>query len=88
MNVVVTKQFAKDVDKELDKSLQLQLADIIEQIKGAKTLQQIQSIKKLTGYKTAYRIKLGPYRVGFVYEDNKVKLSRVMHRKEIYRYFP
>jgi mRNA interferase RelE/StbE len=88
MDVIVTKQFEKDADKELDKTLQLQLADIIEQIRGARTLQQVPNIKKLTGYKTAYRIKLYSYRIGFLYESNKVKLSRVMHRKEIYRYFP
>ena len=41
MEVTVTKQFMKDVDKELDKSLQLQLADIIEQIRSLRTLQQI-----------------------------------------------
>ncbi len=88
MEVIVTKQFDKDVEKELDKALQLQLADIIEQIRTAKSLQQIPNTKKLTGYKSAYRIKLGAYRIGFMYEINKVKLSRVMHRKEIYRYFP
>lgn len=88
MEVTVTKQFMKDVDRELNKSLQLQLADIIEQIRSLGTLQQIPNIKKLTGYKTAYRIKFGSYRIGFIYDDKKVILSRVMHRKEIYRYFP
>ncbi len=57
MEVIVTKHFTRDVDKELNKSLQLQLADIIEQIRHIGTLQQIPNIKKLTGYKTAYRIK-------------------------------
>ena len=66
MGVPVTKQFMKDVDKELDKSLQLQLADIIEQIRSLGTLQQIPNIKKVTGYKIAYRIKLGSYRIGFI----------------------
>ncbi len=88
MEVIVTKQFEKDVDKELDKTAQLQLADIIEQIKSAATLQEILNVKKLTGYKTAYRIKMSFYRIGFIYQNNKVKLSRVMHRREIYRYFP
>ena len=88
MEVTVTKQFMKDVDKELDKSLQLQLADIIEQVRSLGTPQQIPNIKKLTGYKIAYRIKLGSYRIGFIYDDNKVILSRVMHREEIYRFFP
>jgi mRNA interferase RelE/StbE len=88
MEVIVTKQFAKDTEKELDKTLQLQVADIIEQLKIAATPQEITNIKKLKGYKTAYRIKIGLYRIGFIYESNKIILSRVMHRKEIYRYFP
>lgn len=53
MQVVVTKHFVKDVDKELDKSLQLQLADVIEQMRDVGTLQEIPKIKKLAGYKAA-----------------------------------
>lgn len=66
MEVVVTKQFEKGVDKQLDKTLQSQPADIIEQIRTVRTLKQIANSKKLTGYKTAYRIKPGSYRIGFL----------------------
>ncbi len=88
MEVIVTKKFSKDVDKELDKILQLQLANLIEQIRTVSSLQQLKNIKKLKGYKTAFRVKLGSYRIGFIFETDKIILSRVMHRKEIYRYFP
>lgn len=44
--------------------------------------------EKLSGSKDAYRIRLGNYRIGIYKEDNKVILSRVLNRKEIYRYFP
>lgn len=57
-------------------------------MKNAGTLQEISNIKKLTGYKAAYRVKLAAYRIGFIYDENKIVLSRVMHRKEIYRHFP
>lgn len=88
MQVIITRQFEKDAEKELNKKLQLQLADIIEQIQKADHLMEISNLKKLKGYKTAYRIRLDDYRIGFIYENNIIKLSRVMNRKEIYRYFP
>jgi mRNA interferase RelE/StbE len=88
MQVITTIQFEKDAEKELSKKLQLQLADIIEKIQQAEQLTQISNVKKMKGYRNAYRIRLGEYRIGFLFENNTVKLSRVMNRKEIYRYFP
>lgn len=47
MKVVVTKQFYRDVDKELDKPMRLQLAGLIEQIQHTSSLQEIPNLKKL-----------------------------------------
>ena len=88
MKVIVTRQFEKDVDKELPKAMQLKLADIIEELQNASTFYSINDLKKLKGYKTAYRMRMGNYRIGFILEENTIKLSRVMDRKKIYRYFP
>jgi mRNA interferase RelE/StbE len=88
MQVIITKQFEKDAEKELNKKLQLQLADVLEQLQRADHLMEIPNLKKMKGFKNAYRIRLGAYRIGFLFEDNTIKLSRVMNRKEIYRYFP
>ncbi|MEO8820092.1 MAG: hypothetical protein ABI267_09040 [Ginsengibacter sp.] len=88
MKVIVTRQFEKDVNKELSKTMQLKLADIIEELQKLSTRYSIKDIKKLKGYKTAYRIRMGDYRKGFILEENIIKLSRVMDRKKIYRYFP
>ena len=68
--------------------MKLKLADIIEELQKTNTLYSINDLKKLKGYKTAYRIKMGDYRIGFIFEQNTIKLSRVLNRKEIYRYFP
>jgi mRNA interferase RelE/StbE len=88
MKVIVTHHFEKDVDKELSKEMQLKLADLIEELQKAPSLHSINNLKKLKGYKTAYRIKMGDYRIGFIVEANMIKLSRVLNRKDIYRYFP
>lgn len=68
--------------------MQLRLADIIEELQKVSKPSEINNIKKLKGFKSAYRIKMGGYRIGFILEDNLIKLSRIMNRKEIYRYFP
>jgi len=64
MKVIVTHQFGKDVDKKLSKEMQLKLADIIEELQEAPNLFSINNLKKLKGYKTSYRVKMGDYRIG------------------------
>ena len=88
MDVIITKQFEKDTERELSPKMQLRLADIIEELQKVSKPSEINNIKKLKGFKSAYRIKMGDYRIGFILEDNLIKLSRIMNRKEIYRYFP
>ena len=70
MNIVVTKHFAKDVDKELNEQQKQQLAHILILITQSKTLSEIPDCKKLKGFKNAYRIRMGNYRVGFLFEDD------------------
>ena len=45
MIVVVTKQFEKDVRKELSKSYQQQLAGILEKLQEANSLKRCQTLK-------------------------------------------
>jgi mRNA interferase RelE/StbE len=44
--------------------------------------------KKLVGTKEYYRMRIGDYRVGFKIDGSTVVFMRVLHRKEIYKYFP
>ena len=87
MNIEIRKSFTKDADK-LPAPFQLQLTIIIGSIEKATQPSHLENCKKLTGFKTAYRIRMGNYRIGFYYENKTVELVRILHRKEIYRYFP
>ena len=87
MNVTVRKSFEKDAVK-LPGFAQQRLALLIEELEKATALSQITNCKKLTGFKNAYRIRLGEYRVGFLWEKHSIDLIRVLPRKEMYRYFP
>ncbi len=55
---------------------------------SASSLEQIPSIKKLKGFKTAYRIRSGNYRIGIALQNEKVIFVAFAHRKDIYRIFP
>ncbi|WP_026769117.1 type II toxin-antitoxin system RelE/ParE family toxin [Asinibacterium sp. OR53] len=87
MNIEIRKSFEKDALK-LPGATQVQLAKVIDQLSRIEKLSDLISCKKLSGFKNAYRIRMGEYRIGFIFENGTVELVRVLGRKEIYKYFP
>jgi mRNA interferase RelE/StbE len=61
---------------------------IIHDIEKAKNVLEIRNLKKLKGYKDFYRLRIGDYRIGLQVKNNNVIFVRILHRKEIYKYFP
>jgi mRNA interferase RelE/StbE len=49
---------------------------------------EIPHLKKLQGFKSVYRIRIGDYRIGIFIDGNTVQFVRVLNRKDIYKYFP
>ncbi|MFP4128637.1 MAG: type II toxin-antitoxin system RelE family toxin [Desulfonatronovibrio sp.] len=45
-------------------------------------------MKKLSGFKNFYRIRYSDYRIGIALQEDKVVFIRVLHRKDIYKFFP
>lgn len=88
MNIQIDETFAKDIRKLKSKPLEKKAAQLIREIIGASRLSDIKNIKQLKGSAIHYRIRLGDYRAGLIYKNNTVYLIRILHRKEIYRYFP
>lgn len=87
MNIEIRKSFEKDALK-LPAPAQIQLGKVIESLSIVEKLSELTSCKKLAGFKNAYRIRMGEYRIGFIFENETAELIRVLGRKEIYRYFP
>lgn len=88
MQVEFRKSFAKDLAKIQDKALLAKVKSVIEDVESEGNLQKLSNIKKLKAQKGHYRIRLGEYRMGLTCHDNVVTFVRILHRKEIYRYFP
>jgi mRNA interferase RelE/StbE len=85
----IEKSFDRDVDRIRDKKLLRRLRIFISTIEDAEAIHEIPHLKKIEGYESFYRIKIGDYRLGMEAISNReVVLIRFLHRKDIYRYFP
>lgn len=88
MKVSFEASFARDLKKIKNKALLQSIEQTITEVKAATTLTEIKSLGKLRGYPTFFRIRIGDYRIGLEVLNDEIIFVRVLHRKEIYRYFP
>jgi mRNA interferase RelE/StbE len=88
MIVRIDKSFVKDVERIKDQRLLNRIAICIDQLIDADSLNRINSVKRMKGETCYYRIRLGDFRVGLRVDGDTVFFLRVLHRKEIYKYFP
>ena len=70
------------------KALLKRVEQTITEVKAATALNEIKNLSKMRGYPIFFRIRVGDYRIGLEVLEEEVIFVRVLHRKEIYRYFP
>ncbi|RTZ99593.1 MAG: type II toxin-antitoxin system RelE/ParE family toxin [Deltaproteobacteria bacterium] len=89
MKVKFKKSFARDLKKRSnDRKLSAKVKRIIGQVDEAENAHQIPNLKKLKAQGNYYRIRSRDYRLGLIIEGGTATFVRVLHRSEIYRYFP
>ncbi len=88
MNTSFRESFESDLSALIDSNLLRRIRKTIEQVESARTFQQISNLKRLEAAGKYYRIRLGDYRIGFIFDNGTVTFVRCLHRREIYRYFP
>jgi mRNA interferase RelE/StbE len=71
-----------------DKNLLKRVREVIDEVKQAKDLSDLRNLSKLKGYQTFYRTRIGDYRVGLDVVEGQVIFTRILPRKDIYKYFP
>ena len=83
------KSFLKDITKLTDEKIKSQIRVVIDDLREAENIMSIANIKKLSGYKNFYRIRVGNYRIGFeLNSPDEIILIRFLHRKDIYQKWP
>ncbi len=88
MNVEFRKSFEKDLRKLGDAEVLAKVQQVIEAVEIAADLSDLNNLKKLESEEDCYRIRIGDHRIGITANGDIVTFVRVLHRKEIYRYFP
>ena len=61
---------------------------VFEELPAFNSLGASGRIEHLKGHRHRYKVRFGSYRVGLKLEGDSVSIERVLHRKEIYRFFP
>jgi mRNA interferase RelE/StbE len=88
MKVLYEKSFLKDLKKRKDNLLKERVESVITEIKRAEDRSELSNIEKLKGHDSAYKIRIGDYRMGLFIENDNIIFSRLLHRREIYKKFP
>lgn len=88
MKIKFESRFEKDLRKIKDKKVLSELKQIIIQCKTTENPSEINHLKKLQGYDTFYRIRLGNYRIGIEFSEDTIIFTRFLHRKDIYKFLP
>ena len=89
MKVIFDRSFDKSLDKISDRNLKQHVEKVILQIEAVSKIEVVSNVKKMRGYKSYYRIRVGDYRIGLELENTStLRFIIVAHRKDIYRLFP
>ena len=87
MQILFTRMFLKDLEKLTDQRLKSDLKNAVEKFEVANNLFEMTGIKKLKGHKTAFRLRIGNYKIGFHFDNDCIKMTRFLKRDAIYDFF-
>jgi mRNA interferase RelE/StbE len=81
-------KFLKELKKVDAPRVKKGVMDFIDEAQSADNLSELAKVKKLKGYKNLYRVRIGEYRIGLVYEGDILTFETILHSKDIYKKFP
>ena len=80
--------FERDLKKIRDRNLLEKINQSIESVESAGTLSEVNFVRKLKGAANSDRIRIGDYRIGLEADASTAEFVRILHRCDIYRFFP
>ena len=88
MNIRVNKKFLRELTLLPLKDRSRVEKFLFEEVETFNTLQEIPNIGKLKGYHNYYKLRFGNYRAGIKFENDTLYFERLLHRKDIYKFYP
>jgi mRNA interferase RelE/StbE len=90
MKLILKKTLLKDLARVVEPH-KTEVKAFLEAVsENPRLLDTYPRIKKLRGKTSGnfFRIRFGDYRLGYEKQDDAIIVYRILHRREIYRYFP
>ncbi|MBN1902154.1 type II toxin-antitoxin system RelE/ParE family toxin [Candidatus Sumerlaeota bacterium] len=88
MKIEYRESFRKDLKKIKDPFLFREIKKIISHAEKIANPHELKDMKKLKGGGDYFRIRIFDYRLGLKQNGDTLVFIRILHRKDIYRYFP
>jgi mRNA interferase RelE/StbE len=88
MNAVFLASFLKDIKNLRDAKLRHAIEQAIKDVEQSHSIDAVRTIKRLSGHRDYYRIRLGQWRLGLKVQGATVQFIRCLHRRDVYRFFP
>ena len=88
MRLSFRKSFERDLKRISDPVVLRRVRRSIEQVEAADDMSRVRGARRLSGSGSFYRIRIGEYRIGLAVEASDAEFVRVLHRRDVYRYFP
>ena len=90
MKLTLKKTFLKDLSRVVEPQ-KTEVKNFLDELsENPRVLETFPHVKKLQGKKSGrfFRVRFGDYRLGYEKKADEIIVYRILHRKEIYRYFP
>lgn len=88
MKVKYGKKFLKQL-AAVPSDIRLKIESFVfEELVSTSSIYEMGKVEKMKGYDGFYKVRFGNYRLGLVIENEIVAVKIVMHRREIYKFFP
>ncbi len=88
MEILINKRFLKDLAEIPVRDRRRIEKFVFEDIQKVDSTYHIPNFSKLSGYDNYFKIRFGDYRAGIRIEGNVLVFERVLHRKNIYKFYP
>lgn len=82
MKVEFLEEFSKDLDDIRVPFVKKAIERVILEAESANSIHQMRNVKKMSGLRIAYRIRIGDYRIGVYYEKGVIQFCPCCKQKK------
>ncbi|MGZ4969436.1 MAG: type II toxin-antitoxin system RelE family toxin [Methylobacter sp.] len=88
MKVEYSKKFLKEL-AAVPSDIRSKIENFVfDELVSTTSIYEMGKVEKMKGYDGFYKVRFGNYRLGLILKNETITVKTVMHRREIYKFFP